>query len=427
QPDVQAEVVLAHHITHGLPVDDDLLASLRVVKEEAAERGRQAHNRAVVLHYAQAPHDATARDDAEAAYALALVAAATPEARAFTAKHYATFLLDGGAAHLAEAVLSDVLGASPDEASRAALDEGLSQALLAQLAPPYDPVLLDRLKPLLWAQVERHEAADRPVALALRLTDAALVAQIEGSFAEAVGYARRAVAEVEREDVPGVWAQAFMRKGSVLHAWAEAGHPQFYKPAAEAYQQALKVFTRDAAPATFAEIHHELGILYAEMPGPKGKRELVQALSVQSFREALAHFTKAAHPYVHARICHNYGSAFLKYPTAHDGWNFERAVHFLREALALRPADRHPTERTLTLLNLLEASWHLPGTEDALDAARLAEMRGWADEALLLTDDPDLCATATEHRAHLDRLAAGASGDGALGEATPTTAEVRHA
>ncbi|MEM8560569.1 MAG: hypothetical protein AAGG50_22315, partial [Bacteroidota bacterium] len=47
QPDVQAEVVLAHHITHGLPVDDDLLASLRVVKEEAAERGRQAHNRAV--------------------------------------------------------------------------------------------------------------------------------------------------------------------------------------------------------------------------------------------------------------------------------------------------------------------------------------------------------------------------------------------
>ncbi|MEL7362359.1 MAG: hypothetical protein AAFN13_09820, partial [Bacteroidota bacterium] len=357
-PELLAEIVLVHHVAYGQPVDATMEAVLRVPSDDAAERGRQAHNRAVVLHYTHAD-----REDAEAAYALAAAAIQSPEARAFTAKHYATFLLDGDAAPLAEQVVTKTLAGVTDNVVCDALNETLSQALLAQVAPPYDADLLARLKPLLWAQVERHEAADRPVALAMRLTDAALVAQVEGSFAEAVGYARRAIAAVEYEDVPSVWAQAFMRKGSVLHAWAEAGHPQFYKPASEAYQQALKVFTRDTAPATFAEIHHELGILYAEMPGPKGKRELVQALSVQSFRQALAVFAKETHPYVHARICHNYGSAFLKYPTAHDGWNYERAAHFLREALALRPADHHPTERALTLLNLLEASWHLPGTE----------------------------------------------------------------
>ncbi|MEM6783805.1 MAG: hypothetical protein AAF624_08740, partial [Bacteroidota bacterium] len=272
QPDVTpallAEVVLAHHVAYGQPIDAAMAAALRVSSDnpsddnDAAEHGRQAHNRAVVLHYTHAD-----RDDAQAAYALAIAATQSSQARAFTAKHYATFLLDGDAAPPAERVVTDVLADVADTAARDALNETLGQALLAQVAPPYDADLLARLKPLLWAQVERHEAADRPVALAMRLTDAALVAQVEGSFAEAVGYARRAIAAVEYEDVPGVWAQAFMRKGSVLHAWAEAGHPQFYKPASEAYQQALKAFTRDAAPATFAEIHHELGILYAEMPG----------------------------------------------------------------------------------------------------------------------------------------------------------------
>jgi tetratricopeptide (TPR) repeat protein len=273
---------------------------------------------------------------------------------------------------------------------------------MGQLTVPYDQDLLGKLKDQLWQVLQVYQEQGRKVDEALVLTDAGIIANYAESWSESLGYFSQAIAIFEQEELPLLAANAFFRKGTLLYTWAQNGNPQFYRPAAESYQQALKVFKRTEVPEVYAEIQHHLGIIYAEMPDDDKKKSIWAAISSSAFQESLTIYTPTHHPYEYASVCNHYGNALLKYPQAKLTDNTEKALFYYQEALKVRTAEAYPMERCLTLLNYLEAQWNLGMTEDQLEEERYQAMLNAANEVLALSPSEELQGMAKQQ---LEKLA----------------------
>jgi len=364
---------------------------------------RSYHNAAVVAQYGEVIA-APAIQEILGWYTAALHLAPNDELKAFSAKHYATLLADSGDNVEAEHVLQDAIGYAITEDARIELKALLSSIWLSRLSIPYDTTLLEQLKNQLWQCLTFYEDNKRPLQAALILMDASQVANFSESFSEALGYVSKAAEIFRREEQPELLAQAQMRKGTLLYTWAQQGNPQFYRPAMEALQEGLKIFTREAAPDLFAEIHHLLGIIYSEIPDEVKKKSVWAAVSSSSFKEALNYFTKENFPYEYATICTHYGNAYLKYPASRNSDNFAKSLELFREALHVRTADRYPLERALTLLNYLEAAWYVDLTLEKEPEMRVADMEAKAKEIFSLTQEEKLRAQARDHLLRIDEL-----------------------
>jgi len=358
---------------------------------------RLHHNLAILHHYGGSGRSA---EEISQHYQQALALAPGEEYRAFTSRHYGGFLLDTGQLEAAAEVLQASLEGSLLADARHALQWVLIQVRIKQLKPPYQGERLESLKSMLWETLTFYEAQQCQLELGLLLLDATHIAHISQSFTEALGYISRAISIFEEESMPAFAANAYMTKGTLLHSWAQQGQPQFYKAAIEAYQQALKVFRKEEAPDMFAEIHHQLGILYAEMPAPNKKRGIWAGVAAASFQEALAYYTADSHPYAYGTICNNYGNALMKFPPAIHSDNYEKALSYYQEALRVR-TPQYPYERAISILNYLEASWRVGNQGEMFNEERYRDMLAKAKEIETLVNDADML---TEARRHLDML-----------------------
>lgn len=352
------------------------------------------HNQAIFRHYAHQKHD---DPPISAVYEKAIALAPDVTMAAFTVRHYGVYLLDHGQVEQAESELRRQLNQPlPDEAGFA-LKFDLVNIIVKQLALPYDPVLIEELKKMTWDTLQYYETSGMHVATAMLLVEASEIANTQESYLESLGYINRAIAIYENEELPEFRANALLRKATLLYTWAQDSNPQFFKPAVETFQQALKTFSKHDAPAVFAEIHHHLGVIYAEMQHDPQQEGIWGAVSASSFKEALQYFTKASFPYDYAMIANNYANALMKYPEAKNSDNFEKALFYYNEALAIRKADQFPTERVHTLLNYLEACWRVHNINHHMELLRHRDMTVKAKEVKELTTDPDLLAQADEH------------------------------
>jgi len=277
----------------------------------------------------------------------------------------------------------------------------LCQARMELLQPPFDTNLLTTLKADLWQLLETYEQQKRPLETALVLLDAGTICHHEESWSEGLGYLSRSISLLEETETPALLADAYLRKGTLLYSWAQAGNPQFYRKAAEALQVALRTFTREDAPLIYADIQQRLGLVYAEVPDEVKKKAMWAAVSSTAFQEALTILTREEHPQAYATVCNHYGNALVKYPAAKLTDNTEKALYYYQEALQLRPAENFPRERSITLLNYLEAQWNLGMPEDVMDESRFVEMGNCAQEVITIAADPKL---STEAEQHLERL-----------------------
>ena len=396
QPDLLAVVDLLNRIVHS------------VMPDEAWLVGNDSsftflHNKAIALQYGnwQQPKPV---QEIQKAYEAALMAPAVPEQQALTVKHYATFLNDIDqpcqSAQLIETFLANQL--SPD--AQIELKAVLCAAWLKKIAVPYDEALLEKLKDTLWTCLQHYEKAGRNAETALLLIDASQVANISNSFAESLGYINKAIGLLLAENLTELVASAQLRKGMLLYTWAQNGQPQFYRAALQALQEALTVFTREAAPDVFADIHHHLGVVYSEIQDEVKKKAVWAAVSVASFTEALNFYNKVDYPYEFAMICHNFGNAYTKYPAALHSDNYDKALAWYREALDIRTAVQYPLERCNTLYNYLEASWLVGNPDESFNQDRFNEMWAVASELHSLTTDEALKAEVAEHMTQLIRI-----------------------
>lgn len=236
------------------------------------------------------------------------------------------------------------------------------------------------------------------------LNEMSWVASYEDHYSEALSYINQAIVLYRFEDQEVLCAELFSKKAGILHQWAKSGMPHFYQQAIQAYQETLKIVKQDAYPYWFAEIHNRLGVLYAEMPEEQQKRSIWAAVSATSFLEALSFFSKEEYPYEYASVCHNYATALINYPDAVRSDNIEKAIHYFNESLEIRTAETFPEERTVTLLNFLEASWEASNINELMENVRLKDMREKSQEVIALTSDPDLTQRAHEHLESIDNL-----------------------
>lgn len=361
---------------------------------------RYWHNRAVTLHYGNLS-TIVGELPIKNAYENAIEKATDINYRAFTTKHFASFLLDCGLFLEAEQLLSNVISEITDTGVQAELKSVLYGIWLQNLTVPYNYSLLEKTKQTIWEVLKHYENQGRILQTGLLLIDAAQVANFTDSFSESLGYINRAIRIFKDEEIPELEANAQYRKGVLLFTWAQNGNLQFYKGAMEAYQEALKTFTQEATPDVFAEIQHHLGVIYSEIPDEVKKKSIWAAVSVSCFKRALSFFTQEAYPYEYATICNHYANALTKYPEAKLTDNYRKALDFYQEALSVRTAYEYPYERTLTILNYLEACWQVHEEDPDKQKMLFEDMICKAEEIKNLVNDEKLLAEAQNH---LDKL-----------------------
>ena len=368
------------------------------------EEYRFCHNSAVLHHYA-ATEQSFDPDKTRYFYREALNSAPNGEYAAFTTRHFAGFLTDTGDLDQAGVLLENAIKNALSDDAVPELKAGLCNVWMKKLVAPYDPVLLDNLKNLLWEVLTHYQQQDRKIEEALLLLDAAQVANYTESFTEALGYVNRAVDIFRSEDLPELLAQAQYRRGILLYTWAKKDNPQFFRGALDSFQDALKVFNREDSPEVFADIHQYLGVIYAEIPDEIQKKSLWAGISSSSFQHALQFYNKENYPYEYAMVCNNYANALSKYPDAVHSDNLEKALFYYAEALSIRTAAEWPVERAVTLLNYVETCWFLNLEGAGFSSGPLfGEMVEKAREAQQLTNDPVLIEGAQRHLDKLEEL-----------------------
>ncbi len=401
-PSIQRNIGFMYQLSEGMAID------LQDWHISSTSSYKQLHNLSILKHYGHLSAPASFQELAHS-FKEALSVAPDIEHSAFTLKYYLTLLIDTQQFEEAETILRTFIDPSLSESGKIALDSLLIAILKEKLTPPYQQKVLQEVKDLIWRTKNYFESHSYPVQTALAWIDASFVANLTESYAEALGYVNTAINILKEEEIPLILGDAFLRKATLLQSWAGNGNPQFYSKAIESYQEALKIFNRETHPYTFADIHHKLALVYIEMPAPPPKKAMLASISVSSFEEALQFFTQQQYPYEFGMICNNYGNAYTKYPTAYGIDNYHKAIHLLKAALSVRPAETFPVERTITILNLLEAYWNYPDEKnvgDFYNKERYEEMVSLSEEATRIAPPgTELEASVNDHIARLNILA----------------------
>lgn len=401
---LQFDIGMITRLQHGYQIDMDEYSLMQdtIDKQDNFEQYRIQHNAAVVRHYGYV-EEAIEMKAVQVLYKTAMEHAPNKEYKAFTAKHFATFLLDADDLQQAEAVLTSAIQEAISGDAKYELKSVLTNVWMKKLTVPYDPFLVGELKNTLWEVLQNLEKNKRHAEAGLLLIDAAHIANISESYTEALGYISKAIKFFEDEELVELAGNAHYRKGTLLYTWAQNGNPQFFKPAVESYQQALKVFTKEATPRVFADIQHHLAVIFTDMPTDPKKKGIWAGVAVSSFTEALAFYTKEGYPYEYGMICNNYGNAFTKFPPAVLSDNFEKALSYYEQALEVR-TTAYPYERAITLLNFLEASWNVGNDSADFNENRYEDMLKKAAEVEKLVEDTEMVAEAQKHLSLLQEL-----------------------
>jgi hypothetical protein len=361
------------------------------------------HNIAIALNYGHYSNDING-EAIEAHYADALQLAFESSYKAFTLKYYATFLIDRGDSRAALQLLNQQTFKTTDDYAKYSFERVWCQAATRQLSFPYDERLLTELKSRLWETLQFFDKNGHKTIASFLWMDAATIANLSNSYAESLGYINKAITYFKEEGQHEMTGQAQLVRGRLFYDWAQSGNPQFYRSALEAYHEALQVFKKEEAPDVFADIHHQLGVIYAEMPDENKKRSIWAALSATSFNEALGYYNKVDFPYEFGMVCNNFANAYAKYPQGSRTDNFEIALNYYDEALSVRPALQYPNKRAVTLLNYLEASWKVNNPDEGFNMGRYNDMIAKANEIKTLTNDAQLIVESDKHLHLLEQL-----------------------
>lgn len=361
------------------------------------------HNVAIALNYGHFSNEING-DAIEAHYKDALQLAFEPSYKALTLKYYATFLIDIGNSNGAMQLLEQQIFKHLDDYPNYSLERVWCQAAMKQLRFPFDPQMVTNLKERLWETLQFFDKQGHKTIAAFLWMDAATIANLNNSYAESLGYINKAIGYFKEDGQNEMTAEAQVVRGRLFYDWAQSGNPQFYRKALEAYHEAILVFKKEDAPEVFADIHHQLGVIYAELPDENKKRSIWAALSATSFNEALEYYNKVDFPYEFGMICNNFANAYAKYPAGGKVDNFEKAINYYNEALSVRPATQYPTERAITMLNYLEASWKAGNPGEGFNTSRYYDMIAKANEIKTLTNDEQLLVEVAKHFELLEEL-----------------------
>ena len=164
------------------------------------------------------------------------------------------------------------------------------------------------------------------------------------------------------------------------------------------------MFKRDTHPQKFADVHHNLALIYSEIPVSSEEKPIWTAFCASSFKEVLKFYTKEDYPYEFAMASHNYATALMSFPEAKLHNNLDKAFGMFEDALSVRTGVAYPFERALTLVNQLELYWIMHNENSEEEAKKYNAMLNKANEIPQLVTDSALIEKANEHIEALKNL-----------------------
>ncbi len=387
-------LLAATNLQFGYEQSDDLMSFVQ---------DSSAHNYAIVNYYGNVQSQKDPQFLREL-FKKALEDAPNDEARIFTLKHFINLLLDLNRKSEAKKLIEEHRDLAISDEAKMALDLHLAAILKEDLTLPYETEALNEIQNIQLRGVDFYEAKGLKTQAGLLLMNAAEVANFKEEFIRSKELINKAIQYFKEEDIPEFLGEAGLKKAVLLYTWSKNGSPQYYKAAINAFQDVLKVFKRDTHPQQFADVHHNLALIYSEIPVSEEEKPMWTAFCASSFKEVLSFYTKEYYPYEHAMASHNYATALMEFPPAKMHDNYQKARELFEVALAIRTADTYPFERALTLLNMLELGWltHNEGKEAELK--KYQEMKAQVEEIKTLISDPDLIQKAESHLPELEKL-----------------------
>jgi len=361
------------------------------------------HNQCIVKHYGNyvAPVNPS---ELEQMYLSAIKRSENDEAKVFTTKHYVNYLIDKGEFKQAEDMVRSLRNIAISEEANITLDILLASSIMAQLEIPYDSEKLDEISTLYQKGISFYESKGQKVNAGLLYIEASEVANFQNDYTASKDYINKAILIFKEADIPEFLGEAGLRKATLLYTWSKNGSPQYYKPAINAFQDTLKVFKKDTHPQKFADVHHNLALIYSEIPVSPEEKPIWTAFCASSFKEVLNFYTKDKYPYEFAMASHNYATALMSFPEAKLHNNLDKAFNMFEDALSVRTAKTYPLERALTLINQLELYWIMHNENKEEEAKRFKTMFLKVNEIFELVDDKNILDQASEHLEALQNL-----------------------
>ncbi len=183
-----------------------------------------------------------------------------------------------------------------------------------------------------------------------------------------------------KEESPHDWATVQRHLGLILQAIGErASDDEILNNAAQAYRSALEIFTSHRFPVEWAALQGKLGSTLYKLDFLKGDTEILKD-AISAFQSALQVFTRQANPLRWSEAKNNMGQALQVWgDLARSRELLERAVLCCQEALQVRTRYDTPMHWAATQNNLgsalfllgklTEDSEHLEGAAEAFGQA----------------------------------------------------------
>lgn len=387
-------LLIATHMQFGYEISDSMLAFTN---------SSSKHNFCVLQQYGKLLKPLNV-NLLKKAFKDAIADSSEDENRFFTIKHFVNFLIDYNYLSEAENILRISIPNAISHLSKNSLNAQLASVLMAQLKLPYDTSVLDEIQNLQQDCIAYYESYNLKVNAGLLLVDASEIANFKGDFISSKEYISKAILYFKEEDIPEFLGEAGLRKATLLYTWSKNGSPQYYKPAINAFQDVLKIFKRDTHPQKFAEIHHNLALIYSEIPVSEEEKPIWTAFSASSFKEVLAIYNKDRFPYEFAMASHNYATALMNFPKAKLHNNLDKAFSLFEDALSIRTVSKYPFERALTLLNQLELYWLMNNEDIEIEKKNFKEMVEKVSSISKLVNDKSILERANHHIEKLKEL-----------------------
>jgi len=387
-------LLIATHLHFGYEVSDNMVDFCY---------NTSPHNSAILNYYGviENPLD---NEALKKVFTDAVVKAENDEVKVFTAKHLLNLLLDAGELQTAKELVKEQVSIAISDDAKNAMNTHLAGILMAQLQVPYNNQELDAVHELQLQSIAHFEAKGQKIQAGMLLVDAAEVANFKEDFIASKELINKAIQYFKQEDIPEFLGEAGFKKAILLYTWSKNGSPQYYKAAINAFQDVLKVFKRDTHPQKFADVHHNLALIYSEIAVGAEEKPMWTAFCASSFKEALAFYTKDKYPYENAMASHNYATALMHFPPAKIHNNLEKASGLFEEALEVRTAEAYPFERALTLMNQLELGWLTHNETSEEELKKYEDMKAKADEVKTLVTDAGLMEQADKHLQELEKV-----------------------
>jgi len=169
---------------------------------------------------------------------------------------------------------------------------------------------------------------------------------------------RQILRTLQSTDLADAEAETWLALGIVYQELSN-GQRSSMMEAVKCYQYALRVFTRDHRPESYALAQSNLALVYLAMPLVESSDRLRAGVAIQALREALKIYGRDTHPDQWASAQMNLANALQYVPTAHPQENLEQAVELYEDILTVRNAIDDPLGYGRTLANQANALAHL--------------------------------------------------------------------